>query len=124
MNDTHEVARYFCDQTGNKFTPKMFIIQLRIADSLLKVYKKEEIKFAIDYLIKNPPSKGFTSLAYVQYVMNSILIKKKALEERQKSEDAIKYPRSTPEAIQDTDENKTKYTNKGMPTIHGVKKIF
>ena len=116
--DGREIARYFYDKTELKSTERVFFANVSAADALLKAgYTKEQIIETIDYLLLNPPKNGFNSIAYIQYVINEILIKIK-----------VKKEMENPTLMEIDDsalggENKKKYERQGKTDINKFFKL-
>jgi hypothetical protein len=118
MSLEQEIAEYFYDNYLHKATQKVFMQNKSSAKALLNAgYTKEEIISCIDYLIANPPRNGFQSLAYLQYVINDVLIKLKAKELQRASELHIEVSQH-----EDTN-NIEKFNNMPKSKIKGVFKI-
>jgi ssDNA-binding Zn-finger/Zn-ribbon topoisomerase 1 len=115
MKPEQELAKYFYDSTGLRFTGTVYSKQIYAAKSLLKVYSLEECKDCVDYLIKYPPRNGFNSLAYLQYVIDETLLKIKS--------EAIKdvqYVYEPELPIKADDDNRKKYEANNKPKLKGM----
>jgi hypothetical protein len=100
-----DVARYFCDTFELKLTQKQFLIQVGIANSLLKAgYTEYDLTNIVQYLKEHPPAKGLSSLAYIQYVGNDILAKQKVQQYKQ-----VESFFESSEPIKDNEDNLAKF---------------
>lgn len=81
--ESQVIADYFYNAKNIKTTPAQYRLTLGQAKQLLDSgYSKDEIKDSIDYLIENPPEKGFFSLGFLSYCINNVLSQIKKNETR------------------------------------------
>ena len=102
-----ELAKCFYSKTGLKCaTQKMFLSAVSSADALLRAgWTCSEVIEVIDYLIVHPPSKGFYSLAFLQYVMDETMTKIRA-QSAKKQQEETPY---VPPTVSTDEDNRRKY---------------
>jgi hypothetical protein len=79
-----DIAKYFYEKTGRHITKGTYVQQISCAKNLINAgFSSDDIIKGIDWLIANPPRNGFSSLGYLSYVLDDILIVIKANEIKQ-----------------------------------------
>lgn len=79
------IAKAFYDITKQKATKQMFLGTMQQAHSLLEAgYEEQDIISAIQYCYEHPPRNGFQSLGWLQYDINNIIAKLKAIDLKEK----------------------------------------
>ncbi len=90
-----------------------YVLQMK---ELEACYSREDIMMGMDYLLDNPPPKGFFSLRYLLWQMPKILYTKRALAELEQ----LLKPSEKEMDIEQSEENKTKYQAKARKGIKGT----
>lgn len=116
-----DISIYFFEKTNQRATPAMFKkTGSQIKNLIESGYKEEEIIKCIDYLVENPPPKGFYSIGYLSYTINDVLQKIKLKELREKSELAIQDSLCS---VENSKSNSEKFLNKKKNRFKGTLKI-
>lgn len=117
MKPEQEVMRYFYKATNQRITPAQAKMTVGQAKNLLKVYEKQELIDCIDYLVKNPPPKGFVSLGFLSYAANEILAKINKEKFRETIKEKIQFDIDTSEP---SEGNKEKFLKNKTKKIKGM----